>query len=121
MDSYVSREHRDGRGDGCTVAALSGDAARQPADLKGEFAAGIENLLTALQAPSDTLGDAEQRAARIRVINMLAHSIGAIMLSRACPDDSPLADEVFDACREEILASLAHDNSDQPAARGTEV
>ncbi|MFF9036152.1 TetR/AcrR family transcriptional regulator [Streptomyces sp. NPDC014892] len=116
VDSYVSREHRDGRGDGCTVAALSGDAARQQTDLKGEFAAGIENLLTALQASSDTPGDAEQRAARTRVINMLAQSIGAIMLSRACPDDSPLADEILDACRKEILASLAHDNSDQPAA-----
>ena len=121
VDSYVSREHRDGRGDGCTVAALSGDAARQPADLKGEFAAGIENLLTALQASSDTPEDVDQRAARTRVINILAHSIGAIMLSRACPDDSPLADEILDACRKEILASLAHDNSDQPAARGTEV
>src|SRR5689334_15761190 len=27
---YVSREHRDALGDGCTLAALSGDAARQP-------------------------------------------------------------------------------------------
>lgn len=30
VERYVSREHRDGRGDGCTIAALSGDAARQP-------------------------------------------------------------------------------------------
>ena len=116
VDSYVSREHRDGRGDGCTVAALSGDAARQPADLRGEFASGIENLLTALQAPGDTPGDVDQRAARTRVINMLAHSIGAIMLSRACPDDSPLADEILDACRKELLAPLTHDNGDQSAA-----
>ena len=33
-DRYVSREHRDGRSDGCTIAALGGDAARQPADIK---------------------------------------------------------------------------------------
>ena len=46
VESYVSREHRDGRGDGCTIAALSGDAARQPADIKAELAAGIEQLLT---------------------------------------------------------------------------
>jgi hypothetical protein len=26
-------------------------------------------------------------------------------LSRACPDDSPLADEILDVCRKEILAS----------------
>jgi TetR/AcrR family transcriptional repressor of nem operon len=120
VESYVSREHRDGRGDGCTIAALSGDAARQSADIKTGFAAGIENLLTALQAPSDTPGDADQRAARTMVIDMLAHSVGAVMLSRACPDDSPLADEILDVCRKEILASLAHGSSDQPAALGPE-
>lgn len=56
VERYVSREHRDGRGDGCTIAALSGDAARQPHGHQTEFAAGIENLLTALQAQSDTPG-----------------------------------------------------------------
>lgn len=120
VERYVSREHRDGRGDGCTIAALSGDAARQPAEVKAEFAAGIESLLTALQAPSDTPGDEDQRAARTTLIGMLAHSIGAIVLSRACPDDSPLADEILDACRKEILASLAHGSGDQPAALGPE-
>ncbi|CAM5273840.1 TetR family transcriptional regulator OS=Streptomyces aurantiogriseus OX=66870 GN=GCM10010251_86860 PE=4 SV=1 [Streptomyces aurantiogriseus] len=120
VERYVSREHRDGRGDGCTIAALSGDAARQPADIKTEFAAGIENLLTALQSQSDTPGDADQRATRTMVIDMLAHSVGAVMLSRACPDGSPLADEIIDVCRKEILASLAHYNSDQVAARSSE-
>lgn len=120
VENYVSREHRDGRGDGCVIAALGGDAARQPADIKTEFAAGIENLLTALQAQGDTPGDADQRAARTMVIDMLAHSVGAIMLSRACPDDSPLADEILDVCRKEILASLAHGSSDRPAARSPE-
>lgn len=118
VKNYVSREHRDRRDDGCTIAALSGDAARQPANLRTEFAAGIENLLTALQSQSATPGDADQRAARTTVIDMLAHSIGAIVLSRACPDGSPLADEILDVCRKEILASLAHGNSDQPEARG---
>ncbi|WAU81134.1 TetR/AcrR family transcriptional regulator [Streptomyces sp. Qhu-G9] len=120
VERYVSREHRDGRGDGCTIAALSGDAARQPADIKTEFAAGIENLLTALQSQSDTPGDADQRAARTMVIGMLAHSVGAIMLSRACPDGSPLADEILDVCRAGILASLTHGNVDGSEAMGSE-
>lgn len=120
VEYYVSREHRDERGDGCTIAALGGDAARQPADIKTEFAAGIENQLTTLQAQIDTSGDADQRAARTLMIDMLAHSVGAVMLSRACPDGSPLADEILDVCRKKILASLAHDNSDQPAANSPE-
>ncbi|RPE45791.1 TetR family transcriptional regulator [Streptomyces sp. Ag109_O5-1] len=120
VERYVSREHRDGRSDGGTIAALSGDAARQSADIKTEFAAGIENLLTALQALSDTPGDADQRVDRTTLIDMLAQSVGAVMLSRACPDGSPLADEILDVCRKEILASLAHGSEDQPAALSPE-
>ncbi|MCQ9130528.1 TetR/AcrR family transcriptional regulator [Streptomyces hilarionis] len=120
VESYVSREHRDGRGDGCTIAALGGDAARQPAGIKAEFAAGIEQLLTVLQAPGDTPGDADPRVDRTTLIDMLAHSVGAVMLSRACPDDSPLADEILDVCRQGIRASLAHGSSDQPATRRPE-
>lgn len=96
---YVSREHRDARGLGCTLAALSGDAARQPGSLKAEFAKGIEDLLAAL--------DAGGEPARSGAIAMLAQAVGAIMLSRACPDDSPLADEILAACRAALLASLA--------------
>ena len=29
---------------------------------------------------------------------------GALVLSRACPDDSPLADEILEVCRARILA-----------------
>jgi len=104
VESYLSREHRDRRAEGCTIAALSGDAARQPEDIKTQFAAGIESLTTALQAG----GDAAQRMARAAMIDALAHSVGAIMLSRACPDDSALADEILNVCRKAILASPAH-------------
>jgi len=104
VESYLSREHRDSRDEGCTIAALGGDAARQPEDIKTEFAAGIASLTTALQAGDD----AGPPMARAAVIDALAHSVGAIMLSRACPDGSPLADEILDVCRTAILASLAH-------------
>src|SRR5436190_22730882 len=33
VKSYLSRAHRDARDEGCTMAALCGDAARQPDDL----------------------------------------------------------------------------------------
>ncbi len=120
VEQYVTREHRDTRGDGCTIAALSGDAARQPSDIKAEFAAGIEQLLAAVQAQSDMPAAADQSAVRTLMIDMVAHSVGAVMLSRACPDGSPLADEILDVCRKEILASLALGNSDQPSARSPE-
>lgn len=139
INIYVSRAHRDGRGAGCTMAALCGDAARQTEDVKATFAAGIEDMLAVLgkedgstqdsdpnathdSAPnprqdsaktpkqdSDLTADADSTAKRARAkrIDLLAHVIGAVALSRACPDDSPLADEILEACRRELLASLA--------------
>lgn len=143
---YLSRQHRDAPGSGCTLAALSGDAARQEQPVRAIFAEGLERVLAALKqegagTESDTLraeadavesspgGEsghagktAEPRAAagsstgedagatvcaqalRARNINAIAHAVGALVLSRACPDDSPLADEILDTCRAAILA-----------------
>ena len=98
---YLSREHRDARGAGCTIAALGGDAARQSEDIKAAFADGIERSLAAFQ--DGETGSALERA---RMIDTLAHAVGALVLSRACPDDSPLADEILEACRGQILESL---------------
>lgn len=98
---YVSREHRDGPGQGCTLAALCADASRQPAFVKETFAAGIERQLGATELDGDS-----QREERARKINTMAHAVGAIVLSRACPDDSALAQEILDLCREQILATL---------------
>lgn len=106
---YLSREHRDLRATGCTMAALGGDAVRQPEAVRATFADGIENLLTLLSnanpqaAASDATDPSQVRA---NAINTLAHALGAIVLSRACPDDSPLADEILSACRDDIIQSI---------------
>ncbi len=33
------------------------------------------------------------------MIDMLAHAVGAVVLSRSCPDDSSLSDEILKVCR----------------------
>ncbi|MCC7633877.1 TetR/AcrR family transcriptional regulator [Stenotrophomonas rhizophila] len=107
VSHYLSRKHRDNRADGCTMAALSGDAARQPAATRAAFAAGLESMLDGLAngagPPQDGNDDADARARRI---GMIAQVVGALVLSRACPDDSPLADEILDVCRTAVLAGL---------------
>ena len=101
VELYLSRKHRDARGDGCTMAALGGDTARQADEVKATFAAGIESLLAAFD------GESAESMPRAKLIDLFARSVGAIVLSRACPDDSALADEILAVCREEALASLA--------------
>lgn len=104
VKEYVSRKHRDAPGHGCTLAALCGDAARQPESVKKAFAEGIESQLAALALEDGHLNKAAKREARARRIDTLAHVIGAIVLSRSCPDDSTLADEILEVCRSRALS-----------------
>ncbi|BBP70786.1 TetR family transcriptional regulator [Pseudomonas sp. Seg1] len=112
INVYVNREHRDGRSEGCTMAALGGDAARQSDDVKATFAEGIEHIVQTLGERYPTGPDADAGAGRKKMIDLLSRAVGAIILSRACPDDSALADEILEVCRAEMLASLPTDNVD---------
>lgn len=104
IKEYVSRKHRDALGHGCTLAALSGDAARQPESIRRAFATGIESQLAILEGEDGALSETAKREARAKRIDTLAHVVGAIVLSRACPDDSALADEILKVCRTRILS-----------------
>lgn len=103
---YLSREHRDDRSGGCTLAALSGDVARQPDAIKATFATGLEIMLADVLAARGARSEEAQQFARAQAMDTVAHALGALVLSRACPDDSPLADEILQVCRARILDSL---------------
>ena len=103
VKQYLSREHRDKPGNGCTMAALCADAARQPELIKQAFVAGIESQLAILASKDGGTSESEQHDARAGRIAVMAQVVGAIVLSRACPDDSALADEILDVCRTKIL------------------
>lgn len=105
--SYVSREHRDGRAHGCTMAALCSDAARQPASVQAAFENGISRMLAAVGDTAVTAG-ADEHKARTQAIVMFAQMVGALVLSRSCPDDSPLVNEILQVCRDQTLAALPH-------------
>jgi hypothetical protein len=64
VNEYLSRKHRDALGDGCTLAALSGDAARQPESIKQAFAAGIESQLATLAHEDGALDEIAKREPR---------------------------------------------------------
>ncbi|WP_185823305.1 TetR/AcrR family transcriptional regulator [Xanthomonas sp. GW] len=103
---YVSRAHRDARAAGCTMAALGSDAAREPETVRSAFADGVEAVLATMERGDAAATGASPADARAARLDMLAHALGAIVMSRACPDDSPLADEILAACRANMLAAL---------------
>lgn len=114
---YLSREHRDARSTGCTMAALGADAARQPESVRVAFADGVEHLVAALiqqNGASDAAGAAQARA---RILDTLAHAVGVLVLSRACPDDSALADELLAVGRDAIIESLGPKRVTKAASR----
>jgi TetR/AcrR family transcriptional repressor of nem operon len=115
---YLSRQHRDGRATGCTMAALGADAARQPEPVRIAFEDGVENLVTALSQQGGALNAADAARARARVLDVLAHAVGALVMSRACPDDSPLADEFLAVSRDAILESLQPRQATRATSRG---
>ncbi|MGO4717773.1 TetR family transcriptional regulator [Stenotrophomonas sp. OVS01A] len=106
VSEYLSRAHRDGPGQGCTLAALCTDAARQTDAVKAAFAAGIEARLATRATQEGQAQRDPDDAARARSIALMAQAVGALVLSRSCPDESPLADEILDACRADLLARL---------------
>jgi TetR/AcrR family transcriptional regulator, transcriptional repressor for nem operon len=105
IDLYVSRAHRDARGQGCSAAALSGEAARLPEDTRSVFGEGIAGLVDAMERNLATNHPSDAHA-RAQAISLLAQAVGAVVLSRACPDTSALADEILDTCRADCHATI---------------
>lgn len=81
------------------MASLCTDAGRQSETIKETFMVGIEKQLATLSNGEMVTG--EERAIKI---NAIAQAVGALVLSRSCPNDSPLADEILQVCLEQILS-----------------
>jgi len=96
---YLSDAHRDNRAQGCTLAALSGDVARQGPELRTVIDDGVANFLRALEARSG--GTATQR--RETALATLATLVGALILSRAVAD-TDLSLAIRDAAARAVLA-----------------
>jgi len=114
---YLSREHRDSRATGCTMAALGADVARQPDSVRVAFEAGVENLLALLSQEGSPANPADTAQSRARILDVLSHAVGALVMSRACPDDSRLADEILAVCRDAILSSQTPPGAEKAKTR----
>ena len=85
--------------DGCPIVALGSDAARQSADVKASFEAGIKahlNVLSRLISKAD--GEEKPRGKAMAILSTM---VGALTLSRVV-NDPRLAQSFLDAAAENV-------------------
>lgn len=96
---YLSMEHRAERSDGCPVVALGSDAARQGADVRASFEAGIKEYLEML---GSWIGEADGKEPGGKTMAILSTMVGAVLLSRAVNDEQ-LSKRFLQAAAESVL------------------
>jgi TetR/AcrR family transcriptional repressor of nem operon len=82
--TYLSREHRDAPGNGCVVAALGADIARQSPAVRSAFTAETRKALEYL-AEQMPRGDTARR--RENALAAFACMVGGLVLARAVSDE----------------------------------
>src|SRR5881394_2737684 len=100
---YLSMGHREQRGAGCPLPALAADAARQGADVKASFEAGIRKYLETLERWG---GGATGVDSTDRAMATLSIMVGALMLSRAV-NDKRLAKRLLQAAAKSVMGLSA--------------
>ncbi len=100
---YLSMGHREQRGAGCPLPALAADAARQSADVKASFEAGIRKYLETIEG---LVGGANAKDSTDRAMATLSTIVGALMLSRAV-NDKRLAKNLLQAAGKSVIGMSA--------------
>ena len=102
LDSYLSTAHRDQRGQGCPVAALSSDSARMDKDARKRFNKGLENMVSGLAQLIDAL---PRPGARALAVSMVAEMVGAMGMARSVTD-AEFSAQILNTAKESILGRL---------------
>ncbi|MEI2384733.1 TetR/AcrR family transcriptional regulator [Breoghania sp. JC706] len=106
---YLSMGHCAERMDGCPVVALGSDAARQGADVKASFEAGIREYLEMLGSWIDEV-DSEEPGSK--AMTVLSTMVGAVLLARAVNDER-LSRRFLQAAAESVLACSPSDDANE--------
>lgn len=112
IDFYLSTGHREERMDGCPVVALGSDAARQGAEVKASFEAGIREYLQMLGPWVGEAGGKESSGKAKAILSMM---VGAVVLSRAVNDEQ-LSKQFLEAATNGVLtmSSAGHVRQEPP-------
>jgi TetR/AcrR family transcriptional repressor of nem operon len=110
---YLSMAHRAERMDGCPVVALGSDAARQGAEVKASFEAGIKEYLEML---GPWVGEADGEGSGGKAMAILSTMVGAVVLSRAV-NDKRLSKRFLQAAAESVLTESPAGDAQQGRRR----
>jgi TetR/AcrR family transcriptional regulator, transcriptional repressor for nem operon len=99
VDGYLSRAHRDAPGNGCVVAALGTDIARQPRRVRQAFTREIKNDLEFL---SRLMPDDGEDGRLEDAIVTFASMAGALILARAVNDEE-LSDLILKSTAKRVI------------------
>lgn len=107
INAYVSAEHRDNPGGGCTLATLISDMPRLDPAARAAFDEGLRGIASRLARHLSAQPDAKTKA--------LAHSLicemaGAVALARAV-SDRDFSDAILKNARAALQARLAEDGA----------
>jgi TetR/AcrR family transcriptional repressor of nem operon len=100
LDSYLSGAHRNHPRDGCPIAALGPEIARNSAARK-PLTQGVKHILDGMVS---RFRWKHKGIARRNAIHVLSAAVGALILARAV-DDPRFSDEILESVRD-ALASL---------------
>lgn len=109
---YLNPAHREKRMEGCPIAALGSDAARQNANIRASFETGIKEYLHLLTGWFSEAGDVavDEAAAGAetsdKAMATLSTMVGALLLARAVNDEQ-LAGRILQAAAGTVQAAAA--------------
>jgi TetR/AcrR family transcriptional repressor of nem operon len=98
MAFYLSMDHRGEKTDGCPIVALGSDVARQGADVKASFEAGIKQHIEILRRFVTQADGAQSDGKALAILSTM---VGALTLSRVV-NDPALAQALLDAAVEQV-------------------
>ena len=100
---YLSRAHRDAVGQGCVVAALGSEIARQPQSVRAAF---TEELKDALEFLAGLMPGDDPARRYEDAIAAFAGMAGALMLARAVNDDT-LSEQILHTTARRMIPQTA--------------
>ena len=89
--AYLSTEHRDRPGSGCTLTALGADIARQNPSVRGTVTDGVRSLVDVL---ARLIPGKSKAVKHEKALATFASMVGALVLARAV-DDPALSEEIL--------------------------